>query len=338
MNSLQALSLSNIISAVFLFIGTIAMAMIATSWLIDFLHKRDVVAHSNHRSMHDEPVPVGGGWVIVIMTLLAWLIATGAQDEWSHLALFFGFLVLAILSFIDDRITLSSSLRFGVQIAAIALTLLTIPSDQTVFTTHWPLFVDRLLTGFCWLWFVNLFNFMDGIDGLAGIEIVAISIGVVLLGTVIGIDPVLLVIAIVVAGTTLGFLWWNWHPAKIFMGDVGSIPISFLLGWLLVRLAIEGYLAAALLLPAYFVADATLTLAKRLYRREKIWEAHKSHYYQRAAMSTGSHSAIVRKIIPGNIALVVLAFLSISYPLLSMLAGLGVVIFMLFQLEQISQE
>ncbi len=243
-------------------------------------------------------------------------------------------LLLALMSWMDDKQHWNQLFRLMVQASAIIAVLALLPDDKTVFADDWPLWIDRLLTGLCWLWFVNLFNFMDGMDGLAGVEILFISGGFVFIGLAIGFALPLLHVATVLAGATAGFLWWNWHPAKIFLGDIGSISIGFLLGWLLIQLAMNGYLIAALLLPAYFVTDASLTILKRIFNKEPFWKPHKTHYYQRAAIGLGSHADALWKIIPANFGLLALAITSIHQPLISALGGVIVLVFLLINLER----
>ena len=138
------------------------------------------------------------------------------------------------------------------------------------------------------------------IAGLAGLMGLAGLAGAPLL-------PALLLVAVAV-----GFLPWNWHPARIFLGDVGSVPPGFMLGWLLLDLAGRGAWAAALILPAYFLADATWTLARRALRGEAIWRAHREHFYQRAVHGGLSHAAAVRAVLACNAALVSCAALSLA--------------------------
>jgi UDP-N-acetylmuramyl pentapeptide phosphotransferase/UDP-N-acetylglucosamine-1-phosphate transferase len=110
-----------------------------------------------------------------------------------------------------------------------------------------------------------------------------------------------------VAGTALGFLVWNWYPARLFLGDVGSVPLGFALGWLLLQAAVAGYWAAALILPLYYLADATITLTRRALRGAKIWQAHREHFYQQAVAQGRDHGAVARAIAIGNIILIALA-------------------------------
>jgi UDP-N-acetylmuramyl pentapeptide phosphotransferase/UDP-N-acetylglucosamine-1-phosphate transferase len=116
----------------------------------------------------------------------------------------------------------------------------------------------------------------------------------------------------VIAATMIGFLVWNWHPARIFLGDVGSIPLGFLLGWLLLDLAASGLWQAALILPLYYLADASLTLLRRLLRGAVIWHAHREHCYQQAVQRGRSHAAVSRAVAFTNLLLVGLAFVAAS--------------------------
>ena len=128
------------------------------------------------------------------------------------------------------------------------------------------------------------FNFMDGIDGMASVETISISIGIIFLAANANWEPLGQVYAAVLAGAMAGFIKLNWAPAKVFLGDVGSIPIGFIIGWLLLKLASEGLWLPAFILPLYYITDATFTLARRILKREKFWLPHKQHYYQQAVI------------------------------------------------------
>ncbi|HEX7969826.1 MAG TPA: glycosyl transferase, partial [Stellaceae bacterium] len=120
------------------------------------------------------------------------------------------------------------------------------------------------------------------------------------------------------------FLCWNWHPAQIFLGDVGSVALGYLLGWVLLSLAGHGLWAPALILPLYYLADATLTLARRMLRRERFWQAHRQHFYQRALGADGDHGAVARLVLAGDVLLVLLALLALARPWLALLlAGIA---------------
>ena len=213
------------------------------------------------------------------------------------------------MSWLDDRFGLSPGTRLVVQALCVAGGLAALPGGGAVFQGLLPPWLDLIVSGIAWLWFVNLFNFMDGIDGIAGSEAVAIGGGVALLAVLepgaVGLGAGLL--AATLAAASLGFLWWNWQPARLFMGDVGSVPLGYLLGWLLLALAAAGFWAPALILPLYFLADASWTLARRLARGAKIWQAHREHFYQRAVQAGRSHAWVVRRVVVADLALVGLA-------------------------------
>jgi UDP-N-acetylmuramyl pentapeptide phosphotransferase/UDP-N-acetylglucosamine-1-phosphate transferase len=166
---------------------------------------------------------------------------------------------------------------------------------------------------------------MDGIDGIAGAEGVAVAAGYALVVVAAGVDTPFASLGLILAAATAGYLFWNWHPAKVFMGDTGSIALGFLLGWLMIDLGVRGLWAAAMILPLYFIADATITLLKRLARGEKPWQPHRQHAYQRAVLGGARPSAVVLRTAIANAALVALALLSIERPILT-LAGAAVVV------------
>jgi UDP-N-acetylmuramyl pentapeptide phosphotransferase/UDP-N-acetylglucosamine-1-phosphate transferase len=188
-----------------------------------------------------------------------------------------------------------------------------LPRDALVFQGLLGLSADRIVTALAWLWFINLFNFMDGIDGISGVEAASIGLGLALVAWFVG-SFAAIGLALTVAAAALGFLAWNWHPARVFLGDVGSVPLGFALGWLLIGAALDGAWAAALILPAYYWADATLTLLRRVARGEPVWRAHRSHFYQRAVQAGMSHAEVARHLLSANATLVAIAYLSLMVP------------------------
>jgi len=136
-------------------------------------------------------------------------------------------------------------------------------------------------------------------------------------------------LSLVMVGVALGFLVWNWHPAKIFLGDSGSVPLGYLLGWLLLSAAGHGHWAAALILPAYYLADATLTLGRRALRGEPLLKAHRQHFYQQAILGGVSHARVAGLILAANMVLVALAWWAEIHPLAALLAAMADVTFLL---------
>jgi UDP-N-acetylmuramyl pentapeptide phosphotransferase/UDP-N-acetylglucosamine-1-phosphate transferase len=224
----------------------------------------------------------------------------------------------------DDHWRLSPALRFGAQAAVVAACLLALPTEARIVQIL-PLTLERGLVALAWLWFINLFNFMDGIDGLAGSETVAVAIGYLAVVAFAGLEDPFWRLALVIAASAGGYLYWNWHPAMVFMGDAGSVPLGFLLGWLMLDLALAGEWPAGLILPAYFVADATLTLLGRVRRGETLWQAHRQHFYQRAVLGGTTPSGVVLRVGAANAALVALALFSVHHPLPALVAAAGLV-------------
>jgi len=285
----------------------------ATKVVLIQLQRRSLLDLPNDRSSHSVPTPRGGGLAVlfVFLTALILLAAFGDVPKPQATWLFALTLALGGLSWVDDLRGLSPFLRLGGHVVGIGLAMALGLIDGPVFGGLLPPLFDKIAAAFLWVWFINLFNFMDGIDGIAGVETASVAIGVAALAVLLGVGDGLHYIALGLAGAALGFLIWNWHPAKIFLGDVGSVPIGFLLGWMLLSIAAKGYWAAALILPGYFLVDATLTLMKRALRGDKIWQAHREHFYQYAVLRGKSHAEVSSAIAVANVLLVALALTAI---------------------------
>jgi len=292
-------------SLALLFTAAAAAAFGGLAALLPFLRAWAILDQPNARSSHETPTPKGGGIVVIGVVVMAW---TGVGIFLGG-GIFLTWIIpgtavaLAALSWIDDLRGLPPILRLLVQIAAVTGALLFRSESNLFFQGILPGTLDVLVAGVLWVWFVNLFNFMDGIDGITGIESIVIGLGLGLIGSGAGA-----LFGLIIAGAALGFLKWNWHPAKIFLGDVGSVPLGFLLGWLLLDLAAAGHWAAALILPAYYLADATTTLVRRALKGEKVWQAHRQHYYQKALQRGLSHAAVSNAVLIVGVILIGLAF------------------------------
>lgn len=286
------------ITLIVAFLVSLVATILVMRHLVSWLRKRQILDLPNERSSHARPTPRGGGLAVTPIVLAGWLILAGLGMALSGQLIVMGAaLALLLLSWQDDRRSLPAWLRLAVHLAAVAAGLAALPDHQFVFQGVLPFWADRLAAAILWVWFLNLYNFMDGIDGITGVETLCIAAGLILMSPAQAQGAVL-------AGASLGFLVLNWHPAKIFLGDSGSVPLGYLLAWLLLRLAAQGLWAPALILPAYYLADATITIAKRALRREKIWQAHRQHFYQRAVQGGFSHSRVVLLILLSDVALV----------------------------------
>jgi len=282
-----------------------ALAGIALTGGIRWLALRHrLLDFPNPRSAHATPVPLGGGAAIV-MILCAWLVLMPFGDGASFVVALSGAAVAAI-GFIDDSRTVSKWRRLVVHGAATALLIhetrhlgpLQIPGLPAVIP------VQELCTLIALMWLLNLYNFMDGIDGLAAVEAVTVSLGLtacIYLGRYPA--PDVLLACLVTAGASLGFLVWNWPPARIFMGDVGSGFLGFLLGALALvahrETGLTPWVPAILL--AVFVTDASITLLRRMIRGERWYESHRLHAYQWMSRRFGSHRPVTLIVLAVNL-------------------------------------
>ncbi|MES2564566.1 MAG: glycosyltransferase family 4 protein [Pseudomonadota bacterium] len=231
----------------------------------------------NARSLHDAPTPRVGGWGLVPAAVVAactlgatdWLLAGVAA-------------VLFAVSYIDDRVNLSIAIRLPVQSVAAAVWLAWGPIELSFFVAA--------LATFAIVWITNLFNFMDGSDGLAGGMALFAFSAYAFVAAATGLDS-LAVWSVALAGAAAGFLLFNFNPAKVFLGDAGSVTVGFLAG----AFGIWGWAADAwpvwfpFLVSAPFFFDATITILRRMFSGDAFWHAHREHYYQRLIRSGWSH-------------------------------------------------
>jgi UDP-N-acetylmuramyl pentapeptide phosphotransferase/UDP-N-acetylglucosamine-1-phosphate transferase len=313
--------------------ASLSMTIALIVWLKPLL-ARYALAMPNARSSHKIPTPQGGGIAVMAATLA---VSVGAACLLTGTAVpnaAFGLVVVALagiaaLGAIDDMRPLGIAPRLLGQALAVGLVLAALPSDFTL-TPFLPWWSERVMLLIGGLWFVNLTNFMDGLDWMTVAEVVPVTGGLVLLAAfgVLPLHATLLTLALF--GAMLGFAPFNKPVARLFLGDVGSLPIGLLMGYCLLLVAGRGHVAAALLLPLYYLADATLTLLRRLGNGEKVWEAHRTHFYQRATTHGFSVRQIVGRVFAVNLCLVALAIFSVWQPgiawqVASLLAGVVLV-------------
>lgn len=292
---------------IILAISAFLFAYAGTALLLWLLPRLSVFDRPNARSNHQTLTPRGGG-LAVILPVAGFMLVGGA-----HGGMILAALVLMLVSFMDDCRGLPLLPRLLVQVGAIAVALGYFGDYGLVFQGLLPEWLDRVAAGALWLWFLNLYNFMDGIDEITSVQTGSIAVGlIVLVISEMGIKNFLAVDAAILGGAIAAFWFFNRHPARIFLGDAGSVPLGFLVGFLLLVLAAEGYPHAALILPAYYITDATLTLLGRLLRGEKIWKAHSQHAYQRAVRDGRRHDDVARHVLALNLVLMPLAVLSVQ--------------------------
>ena len=327
-------------------IGELALVFVASAlvsmiliWLLQPLLKRHALAHPNVRSSHKTPTPQGGGIAVIAATVgvvvacvLFGVPGLGGQALWLVLA---ATVFIALVGAIDDIRPIAVMPRLILQVAGVAIVLAALPVDLRVVPLL-PYWLERALLGLAILWFVNLVNFMDGIDWMTVAEVAPLTSGLVVFGLMAELPRDATIVALALCGAMIGFAPFNRPVARLFLGDVGSLPIGLLLGWLLVVLAGTGHFAAALLLPLYYLADATITLLRRLANGEPVLQAHRSHFYQRAMDGGFSIYQVVGRVFLLNIALIWLAvttLLTTSYLLhaAALIAGCVLVAFLLYR-------
>ena len=296
-----------------------AIAAMASAGLIVLLRPllvRHALVQPNARSSHREPTPQGGGIAVIAATIIAVgctvVLIPGLLSGWHGLiALTAATIGLAIVGATDDIRPLEAAPRLLLQGIAVAIVIAALPEGLRILPVI-PWWVERALLLVGGVWFVNAVNFMDGIDWMTVAEVVPVTVGLALLGLMGALPPDATVVAFAIGGAIVGFAPFNRPVAQLFLGDVGSLPIGLLLGWLLVLLAGSQHFAAALLLPLYYVADATITLLRRLANGEQVMQAHRSHFYQRALNNGLTVSQIVGRVFAVNIVLVGLAAATMS--------------------------
>lgn len=278
-----------------LFPIVICFSLVLTGMLRRYALIHSVIDVPNARSSHSLPTPRGGGVAIVLSFLMvAPIMGVLGLASWPLIwALLGSGAAIAALGFLDDHGHIAARWRllghFGA--AVWALFWLGGLPPVTFFGVQWNMgWLGHLLAVIYMVWMLNLYNFMDGIDGLASVEAVCVCLGGGLLYIVFG-EPSTAYLPLLLSCAVLGFLFWNFPPARIFMGDAGSGFLGIILGIFSLQAAwiAPQFLWSWIILLGIFVVDATFTLLRRLLRGDKVYEAHRSHAYQSASRHFGSH-------------------------------------------------
>ena len=273
-------------------------SLIGTKYLKEYLERKKVFDIPNERSSHTKPMPKGGGWIIVIFLMILFLPPIYAygrgfpEPHWTDSFLYIHvpitILGLAILSWLADIKNISPFIRLFFQFFIIFYLLAAVKLTNDAIT-----YLDVVMSSLLIVWFINIFNFMDGIDGITPSVAITILAGYLIAtsSNIISYDIYSIIFC------CLGLLFWNWHPAKIFLGDVGSVILGFICILFLITLAYDGQWGWAISLPMYYILDTSITLINRFIDGKKIWQAHNEHFYQKAVQSGMNHSQVVKLII-----------------------------------------
>ena len=271
------------------------------------------MSQPNARSSHKLPTPQGGGVAVIVATIGVWIcaiVATGSQIDAQLPSLCFATLLLTGAGVLDDLKPVPILPRLILQASAVAIVLASLPAELRV-VHHVPVWLERAALLLAALWFVNLVNFMDGLDWMTAAEVVPAMAALACIGIYGGTPISTTLLALALGGAMLGFAPFNKPVARLFLGDAGSLPIGLLMGWCLLQLAARGHVTAALLIPLYYLADATVTLGRRVAKGEQAWQAHRTHFYQRAIDNGFTAMQVALEVFTLNVALAVLAAISI---------------------------
>lgn len=290
-----------------LFFLVVLFSLLLTGGLRRYALAKNIIDLPNARSSHKIPTPRGGGVAIVIAFVCSLIVLAFNEAEYSVLVALAGAgSLVALIGFMDDHGHIAARWRLlGHFIAAVwALGWLGGFPSPTVFGLSLELrWLGTAGAIFYLVWMLNLYNFMDGIDGIASIEAIFVCVGAALLSLVAGFEG-LIVLPLLLAAAVAGFLYWNFPPARIFMGDAGSGFLGIVLGILSIHAAWSSpqLFWCWLILLGVFIVDATFTLFVRLIRGDKVYEAHRSHAYQYASREFSGHLPVTMAVALINVA------------------------------------
>jgi len=317
-------------------LGIVALiaSLVVTKLLIHAMPKLGIVDVPSKRRSHSKITPRGGGlaFVLIYATLLPifeYFRAGTIEDSITILQIF---IPISMVSFWDDISHVMIPIRLLVHFLCSSLAIMWLIYPNSILHYELPVYLDLIIGIFALLAFLNIYNFMDGIDGITVSQTLHYSLTILLLCLICydiipNVDMVV-VTAVIIGGWSLGFICFNWQPAKIFLGDVGSISLGFLIGicLLIIACASAKLFVACIISSLYYIADGGITILIRAVKGEKIWEPHLQHFFQQSVRNGKSHKRTVKRIVKCNFLLMLLAIYALYYPIISFIAALLVVI------------
>lgn len=325
-----------------LFTCTLIVSIVLIKMLIKPLVFFGMLDVPSDRRAHQSITPRGAGIVLVLV-----LIVGGTLFEYQFTSSFNVsfklmpvFLLISAISFLDDIKTIPIFIRLIVHLLSAWLSIFLFLYPKTILHQELPGYIDLILSIIAFTAFLNIYNFLDGVDGITAVESIHLSITILVLcylkyDVIINVN-LIIVISILICAFSIAFLLFNWYPASIFIGDVGSISLGFLLGLCLLFIAASGerLFASASIAVLYYLGDGGLTILIRLINKEKIWQPHLKHFFQKAIKSGMSPNQVVTRVILCNALLMILSISSLYYPVISVVISIIVVMITLIKFSR----
>ena len=307
----ETINLINSYPNYFFLIGSFCSVYLLTFIFKNIFLNIGFVDKPNARSNHESPVPLGGGVSIIFTTLI---ITNIMLPQWSAINTIIVVLLFSI-SILDDFFNINILGRLCIHLIC-AFLYINIYLKSYFLEYFDVRFVEFkillfLLGIFSIAWFINAFNFMDGIDGITSVYSISMLISLIFLYKIMGQDSNSF--HFLLLGSMIGFLYFNWHPAKIFLGDAGSIPLGFLMAHLLIEFAFKGFWVAALILPLYYLMDTSITILYRLSTKKILWKSHNDHFYQLGIRNGRNHKSVCYLIIISSFGLFLLSYFAVIF-------------------------
>lgn len=301
------------------------LCMMVTYFLIIFFPKMGLVDKPDNRRLHMDATPTAGGVAVVFSFMLGFILLDYKLYSFAYsLYILPPIAILSSICLYDDIYEIPVSVRLAAHLSVAAFLVYKFLLPHQLFHGELGKYEDFILAFFALAGFCNIYNFMDGIDGITVSESVHLSLTIIILSilrydVIIYVDLVLL-IAVLVLVCSLAFSFYNWHPASIFIGDVGAISIGMLLGFCLMLIAASAMklFVAVIIASLYYLADGGLTIIIRLFKGERIWLPHLNHFFQQAIRKNIPRKKITIDIILCNYWLMLLSISSLYYSVLSL--------------------
>ncbi|MFK7967872.1 MAG: UDP-phosphate alpha-N-acetylglucosaminyltransferase [Rickettsiaceae bacterium] len=315
------------------------LSIVLVKGAVIIMSKLNIVDKPSKRRVHSRVTPRGGGIAFVITFCLLF-----PMFEYLCLGTFYNsgnvisiFLPITLVSFWDDVSEIPIAFRLLIHTLCSVLAVMWLIHPHRILHSELSLNIDLIIGSFALLTFLNVYNFLDGIDGITISESIHLSFTILIL-CILKHDIIpnvwtIITVACIILGWSCGFILFNWQPASIFIGDVGSIGIGFIIGICLLTVASgsDRLFAACVISSLYYIADGGLTLLIRLIKGEKIWQPHLQHFFQKAVKKGENHKTVVLRIIQCNFILMLLSTGSLFYPIICIILGLLTVIITLIR-------